>query len=88
MNCTKTNHWAATRRNISRGMSPLAEVHMNQPDRKHDSKRHEDKAKLENDDVIEESTEGDGGPTGSGGVASQSPSPGPEPKQPQGHKRG
>jgi hypothetical protein len=61
---------------------------MKQPDRKHDSKRHEEKAKPENDDVIEESTEGDGGPTGSGGVASQSPSPGPEPKQPQGHKHG
>jgi len=32
-----------------------------------------------NDDIIEEPTEGDGGPTGSGGVASQSPSPGDEP---------
>ncbi|MGH8171902.1 MAG: hypothetical protein ACREPX_02065 [Rhodanobacteraceae bacterium] len=33
------------------------------------------------DDIVEESTEGDGGPTGSGGVASQSPSPGDEPKR-------
>jgi hypothetical protein len=31
------------------------------------------------DDIVEESTEGDGGPTGSGGVASQSPTPGDEP---------
>lgn len=31
------------------------------------------------DDIVEEPTEGDGGPTGSGGVASQSPSPGDEP---------
>jgi hypothetical protein len=30
--------------------------------------------------IIVESTEGDGGPTGSGGVASQSPSPGDAPK--------
>jgi len=33
------------------------------------------------DDIVEEPTEGDGGPTGSGGVASQSPSPGDEPKK-------
>jgi hypothetical protein len=36
------------------------------------------------DDIIEESTEGDGGPTGSGGVASQSPSPGDPPHK---HRR-
>jgi hypothetical protein len=34
-----------------------------------------------NDDIVEESTEGDGGPTGSGGVASQSPTPGDEPSK-------
>ena len=33
------------------------------------------------DDIVEEPTEGDGGPTGSGGVASQSPSPGDPPKR-------
>jgi hypothetical protein len=33
------------------------------------------------DDIVEESTEGDGGPTGSGGVASQSPTPGDEPRK-------
>ena len=39
-----------------------------------------------NDDIVEESTEGDGGPTGSGGVASQSPSPGDEPRKHREHR--
>ena len=39
-----------------------------------------------NDDIVEESTEGDGGPTGSGGVASQSPTPGDEPSKRHKHR--
>jgi hypothetical protein len=35
---------------------------------------------LRKKNILEESTEGDGGPTGSGGVASQSASPGDPPK--------
>ena len=34
--------------------------------------------------IKEESTEGNSGPTGSGGVAAESPSPGPPPKRRQG----
>lgn len=41
---------------------------------------HPEKVKPKNE-IVEESTEGDGGPTGSGGVASQSPGPGDEPKR-------
>ena len=53
---------------------------MNKTQPNHKSDPHPAKS-TPKDDIVEESTEGDGGPTGSGGVASQSPSPGDPPKR-------
>jgi hypothetical protein len=55
---------------------------MNEQKSKHPKPTDEHRKKPNRDDgIVEESTEGDGGPTGSGGVASQSPSPGDEPRK-------
>lgn len=50
-------------------------------DSKHPHPAADPHKKKPKDDIVEEPTEGDGGPTGSGGVASQSPSPGDPPKR-------
>jgi len=54
---------------------------MSEHNSKHKKSNSHSEKRKPSDDIVEESTEGDGGPTGSGGVALQSPSPGDEPKR-------